>query len=90
MIKILHIDKHKLDYEIQLYIAATGRNPYIICSEETEDIMIKALDYISSQAYCDNITALKKNHPNEKLITMYCGCKLLIDNSLKLGEIEIR
>jgi hypothetical protein len=81
---ILTIDTDKLNEGIERYkITHNNREPYIICSEETEK-------FIASQCRIfGTAEAIEKFKSNPKL-SYYCGVKLLRDNSLGLGSVEIR
>ncbi len=86
MINILSIDTTKIINEINRIkgsLATLNKMPYIICSEDTEKLIISECIIFDSPADINNFK-------NKERISKFCGCKILIDNSLKLGEIDIR
>lgn len=82
---ILNVDIKRINNGIDQYCAINSENlmPYLICSEETEKLII------SQCCVCGSKEGLERFNKEPK-ISAYCGCKILNDNSLKLGEIEIR
>jgi hypothetical protein len=81
---ILTIDTNRINEGIdRFYMINRGKTPYVICSEETVKLIISKCSIIGSKEGIENFK-------NEGKIGAYCGCKILNDNSLKLGEVEIR
>lgn len=68
-------DMENLDYNINKYEIINNIRAYLIMNQDTAD----------SFASQSNIPYASKNQ-----IYMYKGNKILIDNDLKLGEVEIR
>jgi hypothetical protein len=90
---ILSVNLEKLNDEIDKFVSTNNRSPYIICSEKTTDLMAYNVKLDSSHFMCSsnyierrNKELLDVNYVNG----VYVGVKILIDNSLKLGEVEVR
>lgn len=80
---ILTIDTNRINEGIDLFNANNrGKSPYVICSEETVKLIVSKCSILGSR---EGIEKFKNNG----MVGAYCGCKILNDNSLKLGEVEI-
>lgn len=78
---VLTIDFDKINDEVFRY----NRNsmPYIICSEETGKLIVSKCTIFASKEEIEEIK-------DKGMIAQFNGCKVLNDNSLKLGEVKIR
>lgn len=81
---ILTVDLEQINKGIYEYIAINSKLPYLICSDNTSSIIL-AKCYEDNKFYFLDKYILKKD-----IIKQYYGCTLLSNNSLRLGEIEIR
>lgn len=73
-------DLNKLRGGIYTFEAIHNDAPYVICSRETCDLIkaisLEEMDYeINNDAY---------------RVGMYCGYKILTDNTLPFGEVKLR
>lgn len=82
----LHInteqDLVQLDRQIDSYDALNHYHPFLICSEETKHILL--------DKYKKNRFPMIKDLERYQEPDMYYICKVIIDNTLPFGEIEIR
>lgn len=80
----LHInteqDLAQLDRQIDSYDVGNHYPPYIICSEDTKQFLYKHKDRFS----------MIKDIEEYQGLDMYYICKIIVDNTLPFGEIEIR
>lgn len=70
-------DLNELNKGIDVFRAAYGCDPYIVCSHETQNIIPR-------------IELLKTYEEENAYIGMYKGYKVLTDNTLSFGEVKIR
>lgn len=78
---IISYDISKIHKEIAIYKALhLNKSPYIICSEDTLRLILSIIDPEKIYIYAKDNTVVRT----------FIGCKVLEDNSLNLGEIEIR
>lgn len=81
---IFKVDLDKINEKIYEYTGTNGEMPYIICSCDTEQIIL-------AKCYEDRLTVRVDRYlKSRETITQYYGCTILNDNSLKLGEVKIR
>lgn len=73
-------DLNKLDGSLDLYEASNHYPPYIVCSEETKQMLNK---------YKDRFPLIKDIKEYQGL-DMYYFVKIKVDNDLPFGEVEIR
>lgn len=76
------INVNKLEQAIDSFIAVTGVLPYIFMSQTTADIFERQM------IYDKNIILYKKGLDEQ--IAECQGCRIFHNNSLPLGEIELR
>ena len=72
-------DLTNLDRRLDSYEASNHYSPYIVCSEETKKMLNK---------YKDRFPLIKDIKEYQGL-DMYYFVKILVDNSLPFGDIEI-
>ena len=90
-INILTIDIKKIDVGLGEYARVFNRTPYVICSDDTANLMIaQCSKNYDCYIYTGNEFKLIENKNVNGTLKQYKGCSILIDNSLKLGEVEIR
>ena len=93
---MMKFDFDMLDKCIDVYKKTQEQTPYIICSKKTFDLIrSKAGSYIIS----DNILTTSYNIGNVDIQIdtsdekykhgMYYGCRILIDDDLKLGDVFV-
>lgn len=81
---ILNVNIDKITEKIYEYTGTKGEMPYIICSDDTEKVII-------AKCYENRLTVRVDRYlKGRDTITQYYGCTILNDNSLKLGEVKIR
>ena len=78
----INIDKglERLEYGIDKFREGHNFYPYIVCSEETLEY-IKYYCLMENDLYDYNCDDTKRE---------FIGCKIIIDNIYKLGEIYLR
>lgn len=79
MIDIFTLDTSDLCREIEVCGTRYGKNPYIICSSAT----LKLITSICGQDYTTGYEDTQRLH-------VFRGCKVLIDDSIKLGQVDVR
>ena len=81
---VLTVDTDRINEAIERYkLINNGVNPYIICSEETEKLIALQCRVFGT------VDAIEKFKSNPK-ISYYRGVKVLRDDNLGLGCVEIR
>ena len=80
-INIVTYDVSKIHDAIFKYNALHFSNPYIICSNDTKNLIASISNPENFYHFVDK---------NQSAINTYLGCKMLEDNSLKLGKVEVR
>ena len=80
----ISIDKslERLEYGIDKFRQGYKFYPYIVCSEET-------LEYIKYYCLAENQEKLYYSHDPHDPRSEFRGCKVIIDNIYKLGEIYL-
>ena len=94
---LLKINDKKLKDQIDGFKALYNKDPYIICSEKTFDKLTEGIEdifkpfKISDEIVLtiDNIE-VKKNGKKDYNEAMYYACRVLINNDLTFGDIEVR
>ena len=73
-----NLDLMKLNEQIYIYEVENGYKPYLFMSSNMIDIIISIIGNklmsVNSSGYCGT----------------YCGSKFFCDNTMKIGEIEMR
>ena len=88
----LEINKDKLKKYIESYQTINSKDPYIICNQKTVEELIDTEHYFINHAdmtFKIGTLEIRDDHKNYDDICFY-GCKVLIDNKLKYGDIEVR
>jgi hypothetical protein len=76
-INVLSIDEKKLMDNLDIFVAEQNKNPYLIMSKDTSELIIDQYE---------------ETFPFKKFADLihYQGYRVLIDNDLDIGEIDIR
>lgn len=82
------INVNKLNTKITEFVYKEGHKPYIFANKETINALIKPIEQAEmfTNSWKIGLVSLYENC----LIGMYCGNKVFRDDTLKLGEIELR
>jgi len=83
---IIKVDTDKLFSGINEYQAKFNITPYIICNQSTIQLIASQFTVIGSK---EDILKFKETEETG-MIASYKGYKVLEDESLRLGEVEIR
>ena len=83
------IDENKLRKEILDFESITNQHAYIIMNQKTADVLEKKYNpcIIGSK---DEIEKLAKKLKDKHTIAVYDGNKIVIDDDLEFGEVDIR
>ena len=80
----LHInteqDLAQLDRQIDFYKAGNHYPPYLVCSEDTKQFLYK---------HKENRFPMIKDIEEYQGLDMYYICKIIVDNNLPFGEVEL-
>ena len=68
---------YELNKEINVFLAEHNCDPYIVCSDEAQNVF-------------PEIKLCKTYEEENSHICMYKGYKILTDNTLPFGEVKIR
>ena len=71
------LDLYKLNKEINVFRAEHNYDPYIVCSDETQNVF-------------PGIELCQTYEEVNSYIGMYKGYKVLTDNTLPFGEVKVR
>lgn len=82
MNNIIEVHLDFIDKEIDKYRMRFNYDPVLICNQDTRNTMIA---HIKS-----NTPMSRSSNTNSTDVDMYCGCHILIDNTMQFGMIDIR
>lgn len=86
----LSFDNEELKNRIMYFIKDNGRKPYLICSEETYELMSKTDEdelFARLMNMTDNLYPKTSNKDLPR--NSFCGCLVFLDKSLPVGEVII-
>lgn len=79
------IDFNKLDKELYEYMMLNGYEPYLFMRKDTLNAILNECPTVD-----DTLEHYQIRAKVNGVAGYYCGCKVFEDNTLKLGEVEIR